>query len=233
MADYKNRLLRFLTPQQRHLLGSLEPAIYRPDEYLFRYGEPVRALFFPEHGIISAILPLRDGEEVKLWTASGPNSLCLGGHTLFRQPVSLYDYRANTAASGWRISRAAIDAAMERDPALLDLFQRMVHLFDSAAIKTIACRTNHSDEQRLCRILLVLRESQGNRITLPRETIARFVPCARTYLFEIIGVLRRDGIISNGRNAITIRDVPALKGRACDCFAELKEMHRALFKKCS
>ena len=227
---YRNRLLRMFTPHQRRLLKPPPEQIVIPAQgYLFRCGEPIRALFFPESGVISASLPEQNGEEVKLWTASGPHNLCLGAHTLFRLPEALYDFRAHTEARGWSIRREALCAAMAQDSALHNLFQRVLHVIATANRQQLVCRTKHSHEQRLCCTLMMLQESLGDRIALPRELIASFVPCPPKYFYELARSLTRAGIIRLEGGDIVIHDSAALEQRSCGCFTTLIQQHDDLF----
>lgn len=228
MPYKKNALLRALTPQQLRVIGPLEPVRFRRGEYLYRYDEPVRNFIFLKDGLISVSRPLIDGQDVEIFTYGGGIGIMVAGHTLFQVPESLYDYRVLVDVSGWRVAREALELAIAKDAGLLSIFKRLVHVMDHCIAQLAACRAAHTDQQRLARVLVMLRVSLGDRVDLPRQTIAQMVPCRRTSLYRLLPDLVANGVVRLDRDSIEILDAAALAGRSCECFATLKAMWETL-----
>jgi CRP-like cAMP-binding protein len=227
----RNRLMASLSPAQQRLLAPFEPVTFKRGEYLYRFDQRVEVFVLIETGVISVIRPLADGDAVEVFTYGGGTGLVVAGHTLFQAYESLYDYKARTDVTGWRVSRERVEAAMRRDPALRALLKGAVHVMDNAVAQAVACRSIHSAEQRLARTLLTLRETMSDeRITLPRTVIAPMVPCAARGIYRVAKPLIAEGIIRFTDGSIEILDVEALRQRSCECFAALLAQKDALFK---
>jgi hypothetical protein len=82
------------------------------------------------------------------------------------------------------------------------------------------CATSHAATARIARLLIeanhVFREK--NAITLNQSILGRFVGTRRETVAEVLGALRREKIITMGRQKLNVIDMPALEARACACW---------------
>nr|WP_246781415.1 helix-turn-helix domain-containing protein [Rhodoblastus sphagnicola] len=86
--------------------------------------------------------------------------------------------------------------------------------------QTTACNAAHSVEQRAAKWLLAAANRTGSSdLTLTQDQLAGLLGVGRTYVSRVIGKLRRQGVISNGRTRIRIDDMTGLQSSSCACNA--------------
>lgn len=221
MPEYRNRVLRSLTPEQLALLEPIVPVVLRARQIVYRVEEPVTHIYFVERGLMSLIRPLSDGKRVEIWTSGGSMA---GGNTLFQVPESLHDVVMRTEAIAWRISRETIHAAMRADPALERRFKAWVHYIDVTIAQSAACQRVHTVPQRLCRQFLAFREILGgDRFEVSPHALSLMLTRSRSKTSRILAEFAAQGLIVHDRRSVKILDWSGIAAQSCACFAESYE----------
>jgi CRP-like cAMP-binding protein len=92
-------------------------------------------------------------------------------------------------------------------------------MFLEQVSQTAVCNGVHTIAQRLVKWLLALRERTGsNDLVVSHESLSRMLGTQRPAVTLAIGMLTNAALISHSRRSIHLRDVAALRGRACGCF---------------
>jgi CRP-like cAMP-binding protein len=63
---------------------------------------------------------------------------------------------------------------------------------------------------------------------LTQEFLAEMLGVRRAGVTVAMGVLKRQGLISNGRGSITVADRPGLERASCECYRIIKEREAAI-----
>jgi CRP-like cAMP-binding protein len=86
------------------------------------------------------------------------------------------------------------------------------------------CNRFHSVNQRLGRWLLTAGDRVGtNEFELTQEFLAQMVGAQRPTVAELLGELRRAGVLAGQGGHIIIRDRPRLEATACECYGSIKQ----------
>lgn len=226
----KNCFLQAFSPDELDCLGPLDFVKLHRNRYVYRTGQPIDHIIFVESGLGST-LQVMPGRQtvVEIWTYGGAYGM-IGSHTLFGRRESLYDYITRIDSCGWRVSRDAIDRAVANDPDLAVRIGILARITNMGISQVTACRGIHSIEQRLCRLLLVIREAiDSDLITLSATALARMVPMSRGFLYDLANS-SLFGVIVLSRGVVCIRDAAALERRACPCLRHVAAERERMFK---
>ena len=195
---------------------------------IWQMGQKVDCVYFMKSGLVSSLVPMECGEPVHVWTYGGPKGM-IGGHTLFHEPRSLYEYRMRIDGDGWMATRKAMLAVCAADAQLTLTFQRVSALMNIVIVLWAACSRRHNATQRLCRSLLLAREAlETDHIVLTKTDLGEMVDVKRQTVYPTLAQLP-PGIIHRARHYVDILDPEALEQHACPCLRNIAVMRERLF----
>jgi CRP-like cAMP-binding protein len=213
--------------EYNRLLGHLEPTDLEWHRYLHRANEIIEFGYFPEGGVISFIVPVRDGRsaEVGMVGREGFVGAPLAGG-LDRSPN---DAMVQVATSALRISAASLRDLLPSTPQLGMLLTKYALIHGMQLGQTAACNRLHNLEQRLARWLL-MSQDRVNSTTLPytHDLLAVMLGTDRASVSVAAGVLQGKGSIRQHRGQVEITDRSRLKASACECYHVICEYNREL-----
>src|SRR5260221_9571494 len=198
----------------------LEPHLRHRDfeegSVLWEAGEQTARVYFPLSGVISIVLPVKDGGGVEVATVGREGTVGidygLGQTQSLTQGVTqiagTFSYMsalqfANAARQNDEINRVAVICCNW----LLAQSQQMA-----------ACNAVHSADARFCRWLLQSGERiDSDVVPSTQEAIGRALGIRRTTVTLIAKGLQTAGTISYRRGKIVIRNRDGLRSAACDC----------------
>lgn len=225
----QNHLLAVLpVAEYTRLAAHLKPVRMRLGETLYEAGGPLHHVYFPTTAIVSLIYVLESGLSAELAGVGNEGlvgiSLLLGGGTTPSSAV------VRAAGDGYRLPGAVLKDEFDRAGLVQHLLLRYTQALVTQVSQTAICNRGHVIEQQLCRLLLgTLDRLPSGDLILTQELIASVLGVRREGIVEAAGNLQRAGIISNRRGQISVLDRSALEGRACECYAVLKnELGRLL-----
>src|SRR5262249_16313735 len=204
--------------------SALEPHLsgrdFEEGSVLWHAGEEIDRVYFPLSGIVSLVLPVKDGNGIEV-ASIGPEgaagidyrsgqsqSVTQGvtqiGGTFLHMPASQF---ARLARQNGEIDGIAATCRNW----LLTQSQQMA-----------ACNAVHSADKRFCRWLLQCSERLNtDMVPSTHESISRTLGIRRTTVTLSAQSLQMDGDISYRRGKIVIRDRERLRSGGCDCCAVL------------
>ena len=114
-------------------------------------------------------------------------------------------------------------------PALLAEFRRgatlqrlLLQYAQEVIVRTsleAVCRTHHTVEQRLARLLLqVLDRWSGADLPLTQESLGTLLGVRRETVCHATAHLRDQGCIHHGRGHVVVLDTAQLRKAACECY---------------
>jgi CRP-like cAMP-binding protein len=224
----RNRILAALPAPEFGLLApELAPVDLQLGEPLHRAGEPIRHVYFPEIGFISALSILSDGAplEIGLIGAEG----VAGVSVVLGSATSYYETMCQTGGAAHRMPVDAFKRSIEQAPHLRDLLLRYVHVFSVQVAQTAACNAHHDLSQRLARWLLAAHDRSGQpQLSLTQDLIAVMLGVRRSTVSIAAGQLQKAGIIRYQHGVITILDRVGLEHAACECYAAVVNEYRRM-----
>jgi CRP-like cAMP-binding protein len=202
----------------------LRQRFFEEGSVLWDCGEPVSRVYFPISGIISVVLPVRDGNgaEVANVGREGGAGMAYGLRQLRSPTRGTIQIGGNVAFLP--AAQFAGAAAQNAEIAALAEFCRDWLMMQ--AQQAAACNAVHTAEQRFSRWLLQCCEhTESDVVPLTQEGLAQALGLRRTTVTLIAQGLQASGVLNYKRGRIMIRDPHGLRSVACDCCSALDQSH--------
>jgi CRP-like cAMP-binding protein len=219
----KNRLLAGLPPKDyNRLQPHFESVSFPLSHLLFRSGEPVRYVYFPEDAVVSLVNVMQEGQniEVGLVGREGVAGIeaILGART--------YEYNAVIQAAGscLKVEARLLQSEFSRDGILLEGLHGYFRQFLRQVSQTAACNGLHRLPKRLARWLLMTHDRVGKDVfPATHEFLSNMLGANRSEVTLAAGVLRRAGHLSYSRGMVTILDRKSLESATCECYGVVRD----------
>ena len=198
----------------------LEPHLRQRDfeegSVLWDVGEQFDRVYFPLSGIISIVLPVKDGCWIEV--ASVGQEGAAGINYGLGQAQSATQGVAQVAGTFCYISAPQFASAARQSDEIDYFAATCCNWLLAQSQQMAACNAVHPADARFCRWLLLYAERTGDdMVPSTQEAIARSLGVRRTTVTLIAQGLQMSGIISYRRGKIVIRDRDVLRSKACDC----------------
>ncbi|WP_375504002.1 Crp/Fnr family transcriptional regulator [uncultured Nostoc sp.] len=223
-----NQLLLALSePEYQRLVPHLERVELELKQVLYKAGEPITHVYFPEQSMVSLVINQSGGSTVEAGIVSNDGmvgiSVILGSNTTTTTAV------VQIAGSGMRMKSEHLVAEFNRVRELHSLLLRYTQTLLTQVTQTLACNSFHTIEKRLARwLLLVSDRMQSDTFVLTQEFLAQMLGCRRTGVTEVAGAFSRAGIISYSRGNINILNRSDLENTSCQCYGITKNEYKQL-----
>jgi CRP-like cAMP-binding protein len=224
----RNRLLAALPPHDFDALApALDPVELELRQVLYEPGQAIRAVLFPENGMISNIVLLEDGHSVEVGI--------IGREGLVGLPVVLGAERSSTqtlvqaGGSALRLRTAAVRAAFDRSAPLRAVLLRYVQAFHAQVTQSAACNAQHKVDERLARWLLIMHDRVGeDEFPVTHEFLALMLAARRPSISVAAGALQKAGAIRYTHGQMVVLDRGALEAAACECYGAVRDQFENL-----
>ena len=219
----RNRLLGLLPPAELEaVLARCELVTVRPKEVIYRRGEPIRYVHFPENCVISLVTELENGDAVEAMTVGSDG---MAGIAAFHG-VSASRLKGLGQIAGE--ARRILTEDFQKLTESCDAFYRILHRYSQFVFETVsqsaACNRLHVIEQRCARWLLMSQDRVGrDEFKLTQEFLAEMLGVRRPGVTVAMGALEKAGFIAHVRGAITVVDRLGLERATCECYRTIVE----------
>jgi CRP-like cAMP-binding protein len=224
-----NALLAALPPDDyARIVPSLEVIPLKLKELIYRPGESIQHVYFPEGGFLSILTPLRDGSMVEVATIGregmvGVSAAWDGGVT---PSVAMVQAETGTC---YKMSVHAFRREMDRRGAFSELLGRYSQALVGFIMQSTACNAVHSVEQRLARWLLLAHDRIGaDEFPLTQEFVAMMLGASRPTVTVVAGTLQKAGLITYHHGHVSIVDRERLEEASCECYQTATALLRAV-----
>ena len=224
----RNNLLKLLAQDDLEaVLAEAELIRIEVKELVFRRGEVIRYIYFPQDCVISLVTELEDGNSVEAMTVG-----CDGfaGLAVFHGvESSRLTAIGQISGDSYRISTPDFQRLIAERDALTRLLSRYSHFVFETVAQSAACNRMHVIEQRCARWLLMSEDRVGrNHFDLTQEFLAEMLGVRRPGVTVAMGALEKAGLIAHGRGRIAVVDRPGLEKVACECYRVIKQRQEEL-----
>lgn len=226
LASSANQLLASLPAVRfKEIQPHLERVKMRRGEIVYKAGESIPYVYFPESCIISMVTVFEDGTSIECGMIGREG---MTGTTLaLSDGASSREAYVQVTGSALRIKARNFCAAMEGG----GVFQRSVLTYTSTfieqVIQTGACSSHHSLNERLARLLLMCNDrTDGNKVFITHEFIAQMLGTYRPNVTNAAVSLKEQELIDYRRGLITILDKKGLETASCECYKIIKKCYR-------
>ena len=215
-----NHILSELPAEEVSLL-LIESIDLAEGEYIFRAGEPIDRVIFPETGVISLIVTMNDGSAVE--AAMVGREGALGTSAVAGIGHAINDGLVQVAGKAYSVPLTRFLDVLGRSKDLQIAVARFNAVLLAQAQQAAACNASHSALARVCRWLLELRDRcESDVIPLTQGFLAHMVGVQRTTVTQVASKLQASGAILCRRGRVRILDAAKLESEACECYGRVK-----------
>src|SRR5689334_15104616 len=215
-ARAENKLLaRLSVKDYERLIPVLERVTLKPKHVVYKVRSEIDYVYFPTHGIISAMTIMGDGSAIEVATI-GSEGMC--GLSAFNGAgISPYEVIVQIAGQALRMEVSTF--TREAQGCLRDTIVRYSSAFSVQVSYSVACNGLHKIEQRLCHWLLMTQDRvRSNVLPLTHEFLAIMLGVRRASITEILQPLQKRGVIEGRRGNIEVVDREQLEKLSCECY---------------
>jgi CRP-like cAMP-binding protein len=217
-----NRLLATLPKKEYELLlPKMKTINLVLGEELYKPGDVIKYVYFPNDSIISLISKLSETSYLEVGMVGNEG---MAGLAVF-MGVSSSSIRALVQGSGTAMRMSS--AAMRTEANRIGGLHRILHRYSQSLLNQVsqssACNRFHLVNARLARWLLMTNDRLGvEEFPLTQEFLSHMLGVRREGVSKAAGALQAAELIRYSRGVITLLNRPGLEAKSCDCYAIIK-----------
>jgi CRP-like cAMP-binding protein len=188
-------------------------------------GERLKFLYFPNAGLISLVVLMKDGRTVEVGVmgsegaAGVPIAAGLTRNTV-REIVQI-------TTDGFKVEAGAMLNILKSTPQLQMILTRYAIVFGMQVAQTVACNRLHRIEQRLARWLLMAEDrAETPMIAMTHDFLATMLGTNRPTVSSAAAILHKKKGIDYVRGGVKIVNRKKLEASACECYGVMQGIHR-------
>jgi CRP-like cAMP-binding protein len=219
----RNKLLLAIPDQEFRKIRSRLQFIELPHHLtLHQPHQTVRFAHFPNAGLISLVVELKDGRTVEAGLlgnegASGMPAVLGLSRSPLREIVQI-------AGDAFRVRVNTLRELLPSTPVLQATLNRYAAGLAMQVAQTAACNRLHKIEERLSRWLLIAQDRLDSGIVpITHDFLATMLGTDRPSVTVAAGMLQREGLIEYTRGFVRILNRKKLESFACECYALIKQ----------
>jgi CRP-like cAMP-binding protein len=219
----RNKLLLAIPDQEFRKIRSRLQFIELPHHLtLHQPHQSVRFAHFPNAGLISLVVELKDGRTVEAGLlgnegASGMPAVLGLSRSPLREIVQI-------EGDAFRVRVNTLRELLPSTPVLQATLNRYAAGLAMQVAQTAACNRLHKIEERLSRWLLIAQDRLDSGIVpITHDFLATMLGTDRPSVTVAAGMLQREGIIEYTRGFVRILNRKKLESFACECYALIKQ----------
>ena len=222
-----NLLLAAISHEEyERLEPHLQPVTLNLSEILYRPGETVREVYFPQTCVISLLTELENGSGMEVGLVGregivGISAILGGGETKL--------VTVQGAGSALKLSAETLHAEFNQGGTLQSSLLRYTHALMTQISQSVVCNVRHPIAGRMARWLLMFSDrAASDEFILTHEFMANMLGVRRSGISEIANKLQKRGLISYRRGHIKILNRKGLEEFACECYPVVKQKYHQL-----
>jgi CRP-like cAMP-binding protein len=219
----RNKLLLAIPDEEFRRIRSRLQFVELPHHFILHQPhQTVRFAHFPNAGLISLVVELKDGRTVEAGLlgnegASGMPAVLGLSRSPLREVVQI-------EGDAFRVRVNALRELLPSTPILQATLNRYAAGLAMQVAQTAACNRLHKIEERLSRWLLIAQDRVDSGIVpITHDFLATMLGTDRPSVSVAAGVLQREGIIEYTRGSVRILNRKKLESFACECYALIKQ----------
>ena len=198
-------------------MSAVETVSLRLNAYVFRAGDPLHYVYFPQDAVTSLVASLEDGRSVEV-SLTGSEGI-LGIPSILGRSTYWYSALVQIPGSCLRIEAEMFNAEFQRGGALQDRTLRYLGYLLTQVSQNAACNRVHRVKQRLARRVLMIQDRvRKDEFPMTHEVFAAMLGAPRSDVSIAADGLRKSGIIDYARGRVTILSRQELELACCECY---------------
>ena len=197
-------------------------------EVLYKVGDPIDFIYFPDGSVISLVTEMEDGRMVEAGTV-GLEGI-VGVQVFLGTHKSAYRVVVQVAGKASRMPANRLETLLSQAPVLRTRFAQFSYAMMVMMSQSAGCLALHPVHERCARWLLHTADrTGGNSFRLTHEFLAAMLGVHRPTVTIAAGMLQQAGLIEYHRGRVEILDRRALLAASCECYGVItKAFERAI-----
>lgn len=220
IVPVKNHILAALPrAEYARMRAHLKPVELGHGEALYKSGDAIEHVYFPEDAVVSLVTHMSDGATIEV-ALIGRDGM-VGIPVLLGDDIAFEAAVVQIAGGALRLETGVFKERLKRyhDPLLVQLLLYTRTLMKQVA-QTAACNGRHTAEKRLARWLLMCHDRVGtDELRLTQEFVSDILGMRRAGVSDAARRLQEEGFIKYSRGRISILKRERLEAFACECYA--------------
>src|SRR3954462_14193091 len=218
-----NDLLAALNPEAfARVAVPLQPVSLKAKEVLYKPGEKIREIYFPDDAVIVMLAGDEEGRTIE--TAPVGHE----GASWISASVSAPSMPCETVVAieghAHKLAVDDLDEELKRNPAFQHTLTQYSHALLVASMRTTGCTGLHDVEQRCARWMLqTLDRVPTERFEVTHDFLAMLMGVTRPTVSLVVQSFEKAGIVTLARGAITVVDRARLEAVSCECYRIIKQ----------
>lgn len=219
----KNQILAAIPKDEyERLLPDLEFVELPLGQILYKSGEVIEHVYFPNNGLVSLITHMKDGTTIEVGLI-GKDGM-VGIPVLLGDDIAFEEAIVQIEGNAMRMRSVMLKKVLKRghSPLLTELLLYTRILMKQVA-QTAACNRLHTVRERLARWLLMRHDRmESDELNLTQEYISDMLGTRRAGVSSAATGLQAEGVIRYSRGHINILKRSGLEGFCCECYEAVK-----------
>lgn len=223
-----NRILRSLpSSEYKAMQPHLELVRLPMGRIVQESGQEMDHVFFPNHGVLSMLTVLDNGDLVEIATVGNEGMADLS--VFLGLKVSHSRLLVQVPGDALRMDRKSFLDFVSRSERLRILLGRFMVAMFVLVSQSAACNRLHTIEERAARWLLMTHDRvDSDTFPITHDFLASMLGVRRPSVTLAAGMLQKAGFISYSRGRMTILDRAGLEASACECYAIVRKEFDAM-----
>jgi CRP-like cAMP-binding protein len=221
MPRENNYLLTALTGLGTPAPLDLKTVDLEQGEVLAEPLEQMHGVYFPYSGIISFLVPLKDGHLVQ--TGMVGHDGAVGALQALDGRVSPNRIVVRVPGRAAVIEADRIGEMAQASPSVRSILLNHENFFFTEIQQSAACNAVHTVQQRVCRWMLRMNDLIGMHVPITQELLSEMIGVRRTSVTAAAALLQSAGVIRYARGRIQIVDIERLKQSSCECYEVVRD----------
>lgn len=220
----KNQILAALSgAAYKQLLAHLELVSLPLGERLYKSGDLIEHVYFPNDALISLVTHMKDGATIEVGLIGRDGMV--GIPVLLGDEIAFEEAVVQIAGDALRMQSGALKEVLKKiHSPLLTLLLLYTRSLMKQVAQTAACNGRHTAEKRLSRWLLMCRDRMdSDELGLTQEFISQMLGMRRAGISSAAITLQDEGFIRYTRGHITILRRKELEEFTCECYRTGRE----------
>src|ERR1700758_3616640 len=219
----RNKLLLAIPDEEFRKIRSRLQFVDLPHHFILHQPhQTVRFAHFPNAGLISLVVELKDGRTVEAGLlgnegASGMPAVLGLSRSPLREIVQI-------EGDAFRVRVNTLRELLPSTPVLQATLNRYAAGLAMQVAQTAACNRLHKIEERLSRWLLIAQDRLDSGVVLiTHDFLATMLGTDRPSVTLTAGILQTKGLIAYTRGSVRILNRKQLERFTCECYALIKQ----------
>jgi len=220
LLSVPNDEYRAIRPWLEHVSLPSHLTLHEPSEKL-------EYVYFPNGGLVSLIVPMKDGQSVEAGVVGKEGAagvpIVVG---LMRSPVREI---VQISGDGFKLRTSAMQDILKSIPEFQMTLTRYAVVQGMQVAQTVACNRLHRIGQRLARWLLMAQDRvDSGSVAMTHDFLATMLGTNRPTVSSAAALLQKRKAIEYVRGAVRIVSRRRLEASSCECYGVIQQFNSEL-----